>query len=125
MPSFFTFQQGAEPRANDASDGAPLLGRFRAVPDVQRHGRRSHRNSLLNRLSGAGLYGGFGSLGDGDGEGAVVEGQDGLWWFTRQARALRDLYLEPKHYSVAKVVEVWWSRWLVLIVLPAALVSCT
>ncbi|RDW82640.1 hypothetical protein BP6252_03752 [Coleophoma cylindrospora] len=121
MPSFFTFQQGAEPLANDASDSAPLLGRFRAVPDVQRHGRRSHRNSILNRLSGAGIYGSFGSIGDGSSDGEAIEGDDGLRWFRRWARALKDLYIEPKQSAVAKVVNVWWSRWLVLIVLPAAL----
>lgn len=41
----------------------------------------------------------------------------------RCARKLRDLWLEPKQAAVARAIRRWWSRWVVLAVLPAALVS--
>ncbi|KAL3425431.1 hypothetical protein PVAG01_02222 [Phlyctema vagabunda] len=113
MPSFFPFQQGAESRANPhASDNSPLLGRFRAVPDAR---RRGHRNSILGGLS---LYGGFGSAGP-----ESVDSEEGgeQFWIRRWLRTLRDLWIEPKHHVVGRVVDTWWSRWFVLIILPAAL----
>lgn len=37
-------------------------------------------------------------------------------------RTVRDLWVEPRQGAVKKVVDVWWSRWGVLVILPAALV---
>lgn len=39
------------------------------------------------------------------------------------SRTLRDLWLDPKQAAVGRVVDKWWTRWTVLVVLPAALVS--
>jgi len=36
---------------------------------------------------------------------------------------MRDLWIEPKQQAVTRAVERWWVRWVVLAVLPAALVS--
>jgi hypothetical protein len=123
MPSFFTFQQGADPR-RPTYDSSPLLGRFRAVP-------RTHRNSSILSFSptGRGLGIGYGSLftsADGDGEdrddGDDEETADkGL--LKRLGTAMRDIWLEPKQAVVARVVRRWWARWFILAVLPALLVS--
>ncbi len=127
MPSFFAFQQGTESRA-PVSESSPLLGRFRAVPDAQRRARRSNSNSLLGSLTGGRGFGGryslvFGNADDNDSdEGDLVDGED-MSALKRWGRVQRDLWLEPKQVAVAKVVDKWWTRWAVLAVLPAALVS--
>jgi hypothetical protein len=41
----------------------------------------------------------------------------------RTVRRLRDTWVDPKASVVRKVVDVWWSRWAALVVLPAFLVS--
>jgi hypothetical protein len=124
MPSFFDFQQGSESRGQ-ANDSSPLLGRFRAVPDAQRIGRRnSYRNSLLGSFT-AGRGFGYGAVfgnGDDSDEGDLLESED-MGALRRWGRTQRDLWLEPKQAAVAKLVDKWWSRWAVLVVLPAALVS--
>ncbi len=56
--------------------------------------------------------------GDGDGEAPWMARQG-----TRAARRVRDLWLSPKQGAVRKVVDRWWSRWAVLVVLPAMLVG--
>ncbi len=38
-------------------------------------------------------------------------------------RTVRDLFITPRQKAVKRVVEKWWSRWGVLVILPAALVS--
>lgn len=38
-------------------------------------------------------------------------------------RNVRDLWIAPRQSAVKRVVENWWSRWGVLVFLPAALVS--
>lgn len=118
MPSFFTFQTGDSSRA--LSDSSPLLGRFRAVPDS-----RSRRASLLRRRSavwgygyGAAAFGSLTSLGTSDDRGESEGGRVKGW-----GRNLRDLWLEPKSGMVARAVERWWWRWLLLVGLPAVLVS--
>ena len=123
MPSFFAFQQGTESRG-PANDSSPLLGRYRAVPNVQRHGRRSHRNSLIGSLTGGRGFGYgavFGDAEDSD-EGDLLERED-TGALRRWGRTQRDLWLEPRQAAVGKLVEKWWSRWTVLAALPAALVS--
>ena len=67
----------------------------------------------------------FGGLG---GDAGTRDGDDDLGGedmslVRRWGRVQRDLWLEPKQAAVARMVERWWSRWAVLIVLPAALVS--
>ncbi len=124
MPSFFDFQQGSE---RPTTDSSPLLGRFRAVPDAQRLGRRSsHRNSLLGSFTaGRGFgYGGVFGNGNGSDEGDLLENED-MGSLSRWGRTQRDLWLEPKQAAVGKLVDKWWSRWAVLVFLPAALVSYT
>ncbi|KAI0390280.1 hypothetical protein F5Y17DRAFT_445401 [Xylariaceae sp. FL0594] len=39
----------------------------------------------------------------------------------RTRRNIEDLWVTPRHSSVRRVVETWWSRWGVLVFLPAAL----
>lgn len=118
MPSFFAFQQGAD-SSGPSYDSSPLLGRFRAVP-------RSHRNSSILSFAptGRGLGIGYGSLfanRDSDDE---DEGDDmDLGALKRLGGTMRDLWIEPKQAVVARAVQRWWSRWFVLAVLPALLVS--
>ena len=64
------------------------------------------------------MFGGSG-LGD-DGEDEDDRGRLRRWGSWQ-----RDLWLEPKQSAVARVVDKWWRRWGVLVVLPAALVSWT
>lgn len=127
MPSFFNFQQGRDPRGA-TNDSSPLLGRFRAVPDTQ---RRVRRNSLLPNLSsGRGFGSGYGSLfggsreGLGDGGSEVDSSDDEEGVVRRWTRTSRDLWVEPKQLAVTRVIDKWWTRWAVLIVMPAFLVSC-
>jgi hypothetical protein len=120
MPSFFTFQQGADSRG-PSYDSSPLLGRFRAVP-------RTHRNSILSfSPTGRGFGIGYGSLfsnRDRDGEDSDEDEEDAnVGVLKRLGRTMWDLWLEPKQAAVAKAVRHWWARWFVLAVLPALLVS--
>ncbi|TVY25224.1 Uncharacterized protein LHYA1_G006504 [Lachnellula hyalina] len=122
MPSFFDFQQGHDPRGA-TSDSSPLLGRFRAVPDASRR-NGAHRNSLslLGSFTTGRRYAGvFGNRDTGDDSSS--EGQDGdaVGVVKGLSRTLRDLWLDPKQAAVARVVDKWWTRWTVLVVLPAAL----
>ena len=125
MPSFFAFQQGSESRGS-TNDSSPLLGRFRAVPDAQRNGRRSHRNSLLGSWAG-GRYSailGLGSEEDLSPQDDVPEGEE-AGVLRRWGQTLRDLWLEPKQAVVGRAVDTWWSRWSLLMILPAVLVSAS
>jgi hypothetical protein len=132
MPSFFQFQQGTESRVRLNTDSSPLLGRFRAVPDTSA-GRRRSRG-----YSGNGIFGTFSAArigyevvfggGSEDGSDEDPEGEDegGLRLsrvLRRWRRKARDLWLEPKQAAVRRTVDTWWSRWVVLAVLPAALAS--
>ena len=129
MPSFFAFQQGTESRL-PTSESSPLLGRFRAVPDAQRRARRSNSGGFLGSLTGGrGLgsryslvFGVAGAGGDDSDEGDLVDGEE-MGALKRWGRMQRDLWLEPKQAVVARVVDRWWTRWAVLAVLPAVLVS--
>ena len=123
MPSFFAFQQGSESRGS-TNDSSPLLGRFRAVPNSQRNGRRSHRNSLLGSWAG-GTYNAILGLGSEDDFSAQDDLPDGeeAGVLRRWVQRLRDLWLEPKQAVVGRAVNKWWSRWSLLMGLPAVLVS--
>lgn len=117
----FAFEQGTEAHglANAAS---PLLGRFRAVPNAQRQraAPRGNKNSVLGSWAGRGYAGVvFGAASD-DGEERGDEGPLVVrrWWET-----VRDLWIDPKQVTVGSVVDVWWSRLAVLVILPSILVS--
>lgn len=125
MPSFFDFQQGTESRTG-ASDSSPLLGRFRAVPDAQRQARRVRSHGLLGSFTGGrGLANRyslvFGSADDNDSDEGESDGED-VGALRRWGRLQKDLWLEPKQAAVTQIVDKWWSRWIVLAILPAALV---
>ena len=106
MPSsFFTFQQGSDSRALPPPDAHSLrYGRFRAFSPAPDHG-----------LGAPPAYGspyGYGTLADDDdGDGAP----DTRWWLDRTL-------ISPRRATVRWLVGVWWRRWAVLVVLPAALV---
>ena len=124
MPSFFTFQQGHDPRGA-TTDSSPLLGRFRAVPDAPRR-NGNHRNSLslLGSFTSGRRYGGvFGNRAAGDDSSAEDGDGDAVGVIRGWVRTSRDLWLDPKQAAVGMVVHKWWRRWVVLVVLPAALVS--
>ena len=72
---------------------------------------------------------------EGNGEedgGWESEGEDGgvgccCWGVGRTRRLVRwfgDVWVDPKASAVRRVVDVWWSRWFALVVLPALLVGC-
>jgi len=149
MPTFFQFTQGTESRARFQPDASPLLGRFRAVPPRpgQPGSRAARTPNLLSSLRGGahvgygsvvgagaaaaaagGFYAGSDSDSDSDSgledEIARLEGVSrlGIWW-RRRARRVVDLWVEPKQGPVKRVVDVWWSRYGVMVVFPALLVS--
>ncbi|KAL2184496.1 hypothetical protein L209DRAFT_510077 [Thermothelomyces heterothallicus CBS 203.75] len=45
----------------------------------------------------------------------------GTGWVKRLLRRFTDTWVDPKASVVKRVVDVWWSRWLTLVVLPALL----
>ncbi|PHH70282.1 hypothetical protein CDD80_6114 [Ophiocordyceps camponoti-rufipedis] len=117
--SFFQFTQGTEAHSRP-SDSSPLLGRYRAVPP--RRDRR-RRVSLGGRGS---VHVGYGALmaaelaaadddDDEDGRGQRAERTLLQAW-------LLDLWVVPRQSAVKRVVDRWWSRYGVLVVLPTALV---
>jgi len=103
-----------------------LLGRFRAVPDANRQGSRSHRNSFLGSLNVGSFarYGtSFRSSNGNDSDNADLLDTEDMGALRRWGRTQRDLWLEPKQAAVGKLVDNWWTRWAVLALLPAVLVS--
>jgi hypothetical protein len=137
MPSFFTFQQGTESRARpSAQDASPLLGRFRAVPGARRGSLLgSTREGILKSIGGSVGYG-YGTLfGLPRGEEALAGGDDveggaaggggdvGCWGEGGVVGSFADVWIRPRQGAVRRVVERWWRRWGVLVVLPAAIVS--
>jgi hypothetical protein len=121
MPSFFAFQQGSERRTAFTNETAPLLGRFRAVPDSPRFSEGSGKSLLGFNVDRLGAAFGVGTSND---EGEVDNGEDeGCEGVPKWGKSMKDLWLEPKQSAVARVVDKWWTRWTVLVVLPAALVS--
>lgn len=145
MPSFFQFTQGTESRTRPASDASPLLGRFRAVPPPPLNRRPSTGAlGLLSSALGNGrgsVHGGYGALlaaefgnddaartafgdhSDDDDHDNVNGGRRsrGRTW-QRLWRKTVDLWIEPRQAAVKRVVDAFWSRYLVLVILPAALV---
>ncbi|KAK2597129.1 hypothetical protein N8I77_012996 [Diaporthe amygdali] len=57
-----------------------------------------------------------------DGAGAGRRGRKRLAaWFRKRWKRIDDLWINPKQGAVRRVASVWYSRWFVLVVLPAAL----
>lgn len=100
--------------------------------------RASWRNSVhighgYGALLAAGLedeYGGGGGSGSGAGSSSDDRDEDEFedetrprWtrWCRRRWRKVEDLWITPRQSAVRKVTCAWWSRWLLLVVLPAAL----
>ncbi|OLN82927.1 hypothetical protein CCHL11_08397 [Colletotrichum chlorophyti] len=131
MPDFFQFTQGNESRTRFTSDSSPLLGRFRAVPpqsDVPGRRRRSSTLGLFASNNRGSVYVGYGALLsasglDSYGNGAATASNDWeeLSTWERLWRRIADVWVEPTQGAVKRVVDVWWSRYGVLVVMPAAL----
>ncbi|KHN98912.1 uncharacterized protein MAM_03374 [Metarhizium album ARSEF 1941] len=140
MSSFFHFTQGTESRVRP-NDTSPLLGRFRAVPprpDLT-HRRSSQLGLLSNRPSwlsdGRGsVHVGYGALvaarlaAEVDDDDAIDDDEqdrddhDGLSMWRRAWHSwVMDLWVNPKQLAVKRTVDRWWSRYGLLVVLPAAL----
>lgn len=146
MPSFFTFQQGSsDSRSLPPSETESLrFGRFRAIPlhlqQQQQQQRRSvgdlftvfPESSTLTRplLSGGGggsgrNCSGYGAIdisrnkyaGRGDDDNEEEEDRaDERWWLDR-------VLISPRKKTVVWMMERWYRRWGVLVVLPAGIVS--
>ncbi|KAG6118911.1 hypothetical protein E4U14_006158 [Claviceps sp. LM454 group G7] len=143
MPSFFQFTQGTESHSRP-SDSSPLLGRFRAVPP--RPGLSRRRSSQLGLLSdhfssvtgdGRGsVHVGYGALvatqllnhgnenndnDDGDGYAMDLDGDEAWVGQRLWQRWILDLWVRPKQTAVKTMVDRWWTRYGLLVFLPAAL----
>ncbi|KAL7902067.1 hypothetical protein HDV63DRAFT_377630 [Trichoderma sp. SZMC 28014] len=137
MPTFFQFTQGTESRVRP-TDSSPLLGRYRAVPPRPGIGQR-RPSSPLGLLSShyengrdsihvgygalivaeieAARLGSLGNAGIGDDEAlAGMSRWERLW----QGYFI-DLFVDPRPSAVKRVVDRWWSRYGLLVFLPAAL----
>ncbi|EEY21266.1 conserved hypothetical protein [Verticillium alfalfae VaMs.102] len=135
MPSFFPFTPGQESRARFQPESSPLLGRFRAVPPSTArrpsHGALGLLSSALGNGRGS-VHVGYGAvlaagLDDDDDDDDDVQAaldnahNEGRGWWRRLWRKTVDVWIEPKQGAVRRVVDVWWSRYGVLVVLPAVL----
>ncbi|KAG5916269.1 hypothetical protein E4U61_003836 [Claviceps capensis] len=143
MPSFFQFTQGTESHSRP-SDSSPLLGRFRAVPP--RPGLSRRRSSQLGLLSdhfssvtgdGRGsVHVGYGALvatqllnhgndnndnDDDDGYAMDLDGDEAWVGQRLWRRWILDLWVRPKQTAVKRMVDRWWTRYGLLVFLPAAL----
>jgi len=143
MPSFFTFQQGSsDSRSLPPSETESLrFGRFRAIPlHLQQQQRRSvgglftgfPESSTLTRPLLSGVGGGSGRYGSGygaidisrnkgagrndDDDEEEEDGVDERWWLDR-------VLVSPRKKTVVWMMERWYRRWGVLVVLPAGIVS--
>lgn len=149
MPNFFSFQQGSENKqARINAEASPLLGRFRAVPRPQpqssglsprraRSGSQAQLNLLTAGYRGS-VHVGYGALlaaeledeenNTDDELGPEHAAEGGRWakwvvWGKRLWRKTDDTWVTPKPRAVKRVVDPWWSRWAVMVVLPAVLVG--
>ncbi|KAI1483526.1 hypothetical protein K445DRAFT_18793 [Daldinia sp. EC12] len=148
MPAFFPFIPGTETgRAarQHASDASPLLGRFRAVPrQPQLQQQQQQHIGLLSPGGRGSVHVGYGAILIGDEDGSDDDEDDDddddssndnndnrrcgytakkrIRRFARVfRRSIRDLWVAPRQTAVKRVVESWWSRWGVLVFLPATL----
>lgn len=130
MPSFFPFTQGTESHVQH-NDTSPLLGRFRAVPPRdQPSGRR--QSGLLSNRRGS-VHVGYGALvvgeildADDEDDDSDDDSDDGTLsrWERIWQRWVVDLWVRPKQLAVKRIAEKWWTRYGLLVFLPAALVRC-
>ena len=68
--------------------------------------------------------GGVSEEDDDDDEGDEDVTGDGCWrGLRRMARRMKNTWVDPKAGVVRGLVDVWWTRWGVLVLLPACLVS--
>lgn len=145
MPSFFAFQQGSsDSRSLPPSETESLrFGRFRAIPlhlQQQQQQRRSRgdlytvfpESSTLTRPLLSGFGGGSGRNGWGygaidisrnrgagrneDDDEEEEDGVDERWWLDR-------VLISPRKKTVVWMMERWYRRWGVLVILPAGIVS--
>lgn len=136
MPSFFSFQQGSDSRALPPPETESLrYGRFRALPTPKRSvgdlfsafGLNAPDPLRIPRWTGRGPGGAgggysYGSINiDSRGNAAETddtedEEQDERWWLDR-------MLISPRRHMVVKLVDRWWRRLGLLVVLPAAVVS--
>ncbi|KAK4229692.1 hypothetical protein QBC38DRAFT_534847 [Podospora fimiseda] len=140
MPTFFSFEQGSERAQNvrhyNTVESSPLLGRFRAVPRSSNNssfssqhwdpkpgiGRSRTAPGDLGRAAGwrGSVHVGYGAIAQEEGEDeedGEGEGEGGEGWLER----MRNTWVDPKSGVVRRLVDVWWTRWGVLVLLPAAL----
>lgn len=132
MPSFFEFNQGTETGARLGQDSAPLLGRFRAVPQTNSVRQKQSVGDLFSSFTG----GGSGSFGYGglwrtrsNTSAPETEGDDwttdaeGVQGIGKVVRAIKEVWIKPERHAVGWVLDRWWLRWLVMVGLPAMIVS--
>jgi hypothetical protein len=97
---------------------SPLLGRFRALPASG--DRRNRRRSVGDLFAGFRRHSAsYGTVDDEAHDGDLQE--EGLEW--PGLSKVKYLFIEPRKEVVRAVVEHWWSRWILLIILPASIVS--
>ncbi|KAK3984383.1 hypothetical protein QBC44DRAFT_388490 [Cladorrhinum sp. PSN332] len=138
-PTFFSFEQGSERAQNvrhyNTVESSPLLGRFRAVPrqDYRSPKPRIGRSRTApGSLGGAGWRGsvhvGYGAISQEEEDREEEEEEEGpdsdgeeVVGFGRVWRRLKNTWVDPKAVVVRRLVDVWWTRWGVLVVLPASL----
>ncbi|KAH0494981.1 hypothetical protein TgHK011_008559 [Trichoderma gracile] len=134
MPSFFQFTQGSESRVRP-TDSSPLLGRYRAVPPRPR--RPSSPLGLLSARYENGrdsIHVGYGALIVAEIEAGLLDGRDGSSagdrtedgesrsrWERLWQSYFVDLFVNPRPSAVKRVVDRWWTRYGLLVLLPAAL----
>ena len=112
--SFFTFQQGSDTRSLPPPDSESLrYGRFRAFSPARQ--QRSLQNLFSAFTDNTQDYGSINLQAEEDDE-EEAEEVDERWWPDR-------LFLSPRRGTVRRIMETWWSRWAVLIVVPAVIVS--
>ncbi|KAK0391958.1 hypothetical protein NLU13_1456 [Sarocladium strictum] len=136
MPSFFQFQQGTESHVRPpAHDTSPLLGRFRAVPPRPGVARRPSQLGLLANNGRGSVHVGYGAAAlfaagledsdDSDDDVSSIDSMEGHggWgrWQRRWKRWVVDLWVEPRQAAVKRTVDRWYSRYGLLVFLPAAL----
>lgn len=141
----------AVPRPSERAGGAPF--RTTAARDAGAGAGAAAHGAQMGLLSSLGpgwrgsVHVGYGALiaaaaeedGGGEGEDDELgnEERDGDEWDGEGARwrrrlsgrlkrglgRLEDTWVDPKAGAIRRVVDVWWSRWATLVVLPALLVS--
>lgn len=125
MPSFFDFQLGSDSHAQETE--SLRYGRFRALQVPKRSVGELFSAFGLNAddlrtptwTGGGGRGYSYGSINintRGDAE-EGEEGEEGeRWWLDK-------MLISPRRRRVMKLVDQWWGRLGLLVVLPAAIVS--